>query len=350
MLGFTLRLFVIPAIALALVASAFITSPALAQEQALKVGSTAPSLNVEFLQGEFNGLSDESKTYIVEFWATWCPPCMKSIPHLNELAQKFRSRGLVILGISDEPITTVKPFLTKKGSAMGYPVAIDKDKKTNQDWMKAAKQDGIPCAFIVRSNKILWIGNPLDPQFDAVVTASVSGRYNPELAKQAAPLIKAARDAVRLKNFNDAWRHLDAVIALDKKAFGDVAVRKYVTMLVEANDPTGAATWGAQVLTMYSDDPTTLAELATVIASDDRVTTRDFPLALKAADAAAGATPGPAMLALRAEVLYRSGNATEAAELQFQAWMAADPLDKADFKRALDNYKKASTAKASLTK
>ena len=56
------------------------------------------------------------------------------------------------------------------------------------------------------------------------------------------------------------------------------------------------------------------------------------------------------MLALRAEVLYRSGNATEAAELQFKAWMAADPLDKADFKRALDNYKKASTAKASLTK
>ena len=47
-----------------------------------------------------------TNVYVVEFWATWCPPCRMSIPHLTALQDRFRDRGLVIVGISDEPAAT----------------------------------------------------------------------------------------------------------------------------------------------------------------------------------------------------------------------------------------------------
>ena len=337
--------------ATAIVALAAIASPAVAQEQTLKAGSAAPALAVpNWVQGEFGGLKDPSKTYIVEFWATWCGPCKRSIPHLSELYNKHRGQGLVIMGISDEPVTTVKPFVQKMSGTMSYLVGTDPEKKTQQDWMQAAKQDGIPCAFVVRKGKILWIGNPLDDQFDSVVMQALAGRYNPELTKQAQPTIRAAGEAVRIKNFKDAWKHYDTVIAIDPQFFGDVAVKKYKTMLVDAKDPSGAAAWGKEMLAKYTDDGQTLGELALAICTDDAIRERDFELAIAAADAAAKASPSgnASALRLQAEVRYHAGKYADAKELQYQAWMAADTTDKTEYKRILDTYSKlaAKSAKA----
>lgn len=320
-----------------------IVAPASAQEQTLRVGSAAPAISVSnWVQGEFNGLKDPSKTYVVEFWATWCGPCKRSIPHLSELYNKHRSQGLVILGISDEALGTVKPFVQKMSSTMSYVVGTDPEKKTQQDWMQAAKQDGIPCAFVVRKGKILWIGNPLDDQFDSVVTQALAGRYNPELTKQAQPTLRAAAEAVRVKNYKDAFKHYDAVIAIDPQFFGDIAVKKYKTLLVDAKDASGASAWGNEMIKKYEGDGQTLGELAMAICTDDSIKDRDFTLAMAAADAAAKAAPSghAPSLRLQAEVRYHAGDYAAAKELAYQAWMAADTSDKADYKRTLDTYSK----------
>ncbi len=334
----------------AMLSLALVAAPLSAQEEpALKVGSPAPALNLEWVQGKVENLSDASKTYVVEFWATWCGPCMRSIPHLNELSQKYRTKGLVIMGISDEKMSTVKPFVNKKGTGMSYPVAIDSsEKETGKNWMEASQQKGIPCAFVVRDSKIVWIGNPLDPSFDEVVVGTLTGRYSPDLNRRAEPLLRAARDAVRIKNFQDAWKHYDDVIALDEKVFGGIAVKKYKTMLVDAKDPKGAQEWAAAMTTRYVSDPVTAAELATLIISDDAITDRDFATALVMANIALQGAPGASSKALLAEVNYRAGDINKASELQFEAWMAADPTEKADFKRVLDTYKKAASAKAKI--
>ncbi len=47
------------------------------------------------------------KPLIVEFWATWCPPCRTSIPHLNEVYKKYKDKGLEIIGVTDEDLSTV---------------------------------------------------------------------------------------------------------------------------------------------------------------------------------------------------------------------------------------------------
>jgi len=346
-LPFDLRLLAVPAIVCSVAAD-----PAFAQEQTLKVGSSAPSLTVDFIQGDGVDLSNPNKTFVVEFWATWCAPCKRSIPHLNELSKRYGGKGLVIVGISDEPASTVRPFVTKQGSGMSYPVACDKEKKTNQDWMQAAKQNGIPCAFVVRAGKILWIGNPLDKKFDEVVLASLAGRYNPELTKKAEPMLKAASAAVAKRNFQDAYKHFDAILELDATTFGDVAVRKYRTLLLDANDAAGAKAWGQAMIARHANDPTTLAELATFITTDTAISDRDFDLAVASAKAASaalarGSAGNPEGLALEAEVLFRAGRLDEAQELRLQAWMAAEPSEKNAFKRTLDTYKKAaSKAKA----
>ena|ERR1035438_8099949 len=79
---------------------------------------------------------------MVNFWATWCPPCRKEMPDLEALSQSFRDRGLVVLAVSDEPANTVKPFIGSKGYT--FPVLLDADRKVNT----AFHVEGIPKTFI----------------------------------------------------------------------------------------------------------------------------------------------------------------------------------------------------------
>ena len=330
---------------------ATMSTVALAQEQTLKVGSDAPELKVgRWVQGEVSDLSDPNRTYVVEFWATWCGPCKVSIPHLNKLHQRGRFAGLTIIGVSDEPFATVKGFVSRKGATMSYPIAVDTDDKSMQTtWMKAANRNGIPCAFIVRGGKILWIGNPLDPEFDLVLPLAMVGRYNPEIIGKATPMLTAARDALKVRNFRDAMRHYDSIIDLDPKVFGDVAVRKYEKMLSEVKDKAGARAWGDQMLQRFSSDPLTLAELAGTILYSDEIKERDYDLASKAVEAMSRTLPENSQLLLRvrASVLAAQGQYAEAQEFQYKLWMTAPTEFKADYKRQLDEYRKAAKTKAS---
>jgi tetratricopeptide (TPR) repeat protein len=325
-----------------------------AQDQELKVGSTAPELTTDgFLTGssKIGAMNEPDKTYLVVFATTKQRNGRALLENLSTLHKALRANGFTVIVIYDESRDAVSQHIGSTAS-LSIDIAIDREKKSNTDWMQAAKQDSFPFAFLVRARKILWMGSPGGGDFSSVAREASIGRYNPQLAKSAKDKLRAGDEAVRLKNFKDAWKHYDDVIKTDPIFFGDVAVRKYKALLIDAKDPAAARAWGEEMLKQYANDGITLAEFARAIADDDDIKDRDFELALRVADATMrlGGSHGP-HLALRAEINYRAGNLETAVELQREAWMSVEEDFKPAYKADYDRYKKlASKAKSGASK
>jgi peroxiredoxin len=95
------------------------------------------------LQGKTWTLKElKGKVVLVNFWATWCPPCRKEMPDLNTLYQRFKDQGFVILAISDEEGDKVKPFIAERN--ISYPVMLDPGRKVNELF----QVQGIPKSFV----------------------------------------------------------------------------------------------------------------------------------------------------------------------------------------------------------
>ncbi len=90
------------------------------------------------------------KVVLVNFWATWCPPCRKEMPDLETLYKQFKDQGLVILAISDEDEGKVKPFIAEQ--KVTYPILLDPGRKVNELF----EIEGIPKTFVYdRSGKLV---------------------------------------------------------------------------------------------------------------------------------------------------------------------------------------------------
>lgn len=168
-----------------------VTASAVAQEQAqatLTRGDQAPTLDVSVVKGE--GAVLNSGVRVVEFWATWCPPCRKSIPHLTALQAKYESEGVTFIGITEEPKQVVMPFVESAGDAMDYTVAIDNDSKTTNALLRGFGVSSIPHAFLVNEDGIVvWNGHPMDPNLqraiEVVLQRGKSGGKTPPPAPRA---------------------------------------------------------------------------------------------------------------------------------------------------------------------
>ena len=95
------------------------------------------------LQGARHTLKDlRGKVVLVNFWATWCPPCRKELPDLQTLYTRFKDQGLVILAISDEDLDKVKPFIAARD--IQFPILLDPGRKVNESF----QIEGIPKSFV----------------------------------------------------------------------------------------------------------------------------------------------------------------------------------------------------------
>jgi thiol-disulfide isomerase/thioredoxin len=140
---------------------------------------------------------------VVEFWATWCPPCRASIPHLTALQKKFKDVAFV--GVSDEDESTVKKFVAKMGDKMDYTVAVDGDKKTEEAYMGAFGIDSIPHAFIVdKAGRIVWHGHPMG-DLEKTLDEIVAGKFDLEKSKKRADAQKQVQEfeQAAMQNPND---------------------------------------------------------------------------------------------------------------------------------------------------
>ena len=82
------------------------------------------------------------KVVLVNFWATWCPPCRKEMPDLEALYNRFKDKGLIVLAISDEDASKVAPFIAEHHYT--YPILLDPGSKVHQLFVV----QGIPKSFL----------------------------------------------------------------------------------------------------------------------------------------------------------------------------------------------------------
>ncbi len=124
---------------------------AMAKLEANDVKRQQADFTLSDLQGKTWTLKDlRGKVVLVNFWATWCPPCRKEMPDLQALYEKFKDQGLVVLAISDEESAKVSPFLAER--TITYPVLLDPGRKVNEVF----EVEGIPQSFVFdRAGKLV---------------------------------------------------------------------------------------------------------------------------------------------------------------------------------------------------
>jgi thiol-disulfide isomerase/thioredoxin len=166
----------------------------------LNIGDAAPPLKPKtWLKGDPVLRYKRGHVYVIDFWATWCPPCITGIPHLNAL-QKQHANGLTVVAINVERLGGLHAesgapgidFMGKKGREMEYNVALD-DPETEpvyRAWMSAAGLIGVPTLFIVNQDgRIAWVGTTMVKQsysFDEALSDTLAGRT--DLARSRALL------------------------------------------------------------------------------------------------------------------------------------------------------------------
>jgi len=122
------------------------------------VGQPAPPVkDIEYFQGSPVTLGN-GKVTVVEFWATWCPPCRTSIKHLNESYHKYKTQGVEFVGITNETQEVIKKYKSDGQYPFPvYPIGLDHNNSS-----KGYPREGIPAAFIVgKDGNIAWQGHPM---------------------------------------------------------------------------------------------------------------------------------------------------------------------------------------------
>jgi thiol-disulfide isomerase/thioredoxin len=273
---------------------------------AARIGDPAAPLAIkEWVKGKAVDVKDGKNFYVVEFWATWCPPCRTSIPHLTEMQKQFKDKGVVFVGISDETTEKVKPFVEQMADKMDYVVAIDEERKCSDGYMKAYGQNGIPHAFIVgKDGKVIWHGHPMD-NLDKALEEIVAGKYDLKAA--------AKKDEARAKM--DDYTKLSSA--------GDAKAKDL----------------GRELLADAGNDVQTLCDFAFSIAANSRNKNRDFALAQDALAKAEKAASGKdaRVIGARSIVLFESGKKEDGLAAAKEALsLAKDSKDKARY----ENYVK----------
>jgi len=139
-------------------------------------GKPAPAFTVDsFVRGQEVKTLELGKVHVIDFWATWCGPCVASMPHLTELQKQ--NPDVQFIGVAgfergkdaSDSKKRVQDFLQAKSDRVGFSIAFDGDGTMATEWMTAARRNTIPTSFVVgKDGNIAFIGSP-NAELDAAI-------------------------------------------------------------------------------------------------------------------------------------------------------------------------------------
>jgi thiol-disulfide isomerase/thioredoxin len=325
-----------------------------AAEATLKVGDPAPKLSIsKWVKGEPVKEFEKGKVYVVEFWATWCGPCIVAMPHVSELQAKYKDKGVVVIGVNiwERDLKLVEPFVEKQGDKMAYNVAMEEPIATTPsrgrmatDWMAAAGRNGIPSSFIVdQKGTVAWMGHPMkmDKPLAAIVAGTYDAKAQAEFDAKLDELTKQAAQATQGKDYDKAMGIRDAIAAHDPDQATMQKVYKF-SLLMQKGDPEAAGLLADELLTEIEKkkDGRVAANLASMMLSPAIAEKADPARTLKAASVAYELSDKSiAYQRLLAQAYARNGKFDKAIELQEKVVAGAPAVSKAREQKVLDEYK-----------
>jgi thioredoxin-like negative regulator of GroEL len=341
------------------------------EQKTLRIGDQAPSFDIEHWIKLAPWLTDDDReageppltafrsdnVYVLEFWATWCGPCIAGMPHLSELQEQYDDGEVTIIGVSDEPLHVVVPFLFKTygdekimhNERMRYTVATDPDESVWNDYFRAAGQTGIPCAFIIgKTGKVEWIGHPM--RMDEPLAQVVADEWDHEAfaaqfrkQQEQRQIQRKYFAARRAGNIESAASLLDQMLDADPDD-ANLRMQKFELMLTAMDKPEEAYAIGRSLLEDNWDEPQALNAMAWMVVDNPAVKKRNLEFAMRAASRASELTQGEdaAILDTLARVHYEMAMRQLQKALQTQrkaAEHAGEGPMAEDIKRTLEKYK-----------
>lgn len=319
------------ALATGLFASALLLRAA--EEATLKPGADAPALKASaWVKGDAIEKFKPGTVYVVEFWATWCVPCKVTIPHLTELAKKFKGK-VEFIGVNVWERETNAParkqlvtqFVADMGDKMDYHVSMDtEDAFMAKQWMTAAGRGGIPSAFVVdQKGKLAWIGHPKNPAdpMEGVLEKVLAGAFDVKAAAAELEKEQAAQKqrqvaqkqdqevARKIAQLRSDGKPAEALAEFDQAAKANPALAKRgammrLTLLLESDSAAGVKAIKELSEGEYKDDPRGLMSLAR-IAGGPQTKRPDHELAVSLAQQAIKTAKEPeAMLSMSLSDIY----------------------------------------------
>lgn len=297
----------------------------------LTIGMKAPKLAIaDWVKGDSVQGFEKDHTYVVEFWATWCGPCVRAFPHVSEVQAKHKDE-LTVIGVNiwdrkkdratgeytesmPDLIKRTHEFVDKQGDKMSYTVAIEESDKMAETWMKAAGQNGIPAAFIVdKAGKVAWVGHPMS--IDEPLEQVLAGKWDLDAAK---------KEQVAEMEAGFWYPHTMGLLADEK-----TAERGYQLAYALLRSP-------------VADNPGMLNAMSWNMLTSDKVALRDYNAAVALASVACEKTEwkDPSVIDTLARGYYDMGNHDKAIELQTKAVKLAEgnPMQ-SDLAKTLESYK-----------
>lgn len=199
--------------------------------QTLKVGDKAPKLFINKWIKPDNPKNLQNKPLLIDFWGTWCAPCIASFPHINQLSETYKNK-INFLSITTDDEKILSKFLSR--IELNTFIATDKDGQTT----KGFKIESIPAAYLIDTQGVIqWLGNPKDLTTNLIDTFLATGKNTSLNKNQTAIPLYADSNPLIIQTFTieekmyDSINHMMIMTPKERLAFILVKGEKLSTVL-----------------------------------------------------------------------------------------------------------------------